>query len=387
MPLPCQGGKSYQIVNASRITAIQNQERNRADWGPNPESNMKSDFALDFQALLAPIPGANPAGTNTPFGVKDQLEQMRKEVDPASFAADDPLRPTEFRKADWVGIIKLGTQTLCQTSKDLQVAARMVEALTKVNGFQGLGDGLQLLEGLVDQAWDRLVPPVDDPSDLDIRSSPFEWLDDPDHGATFPSTVGTIKLVDATKDSPEMGLLQWKQGTTPQPSAGGAPPISLDQILAGTSLEIIQGRYNQIVRCREILGKLVENLSAKLKDLAPSMAQLRGVLDQIEAILRQMIAKKSPISDSNLKNADGESGDGNQEQSLVGSRDQAYQMMARAADILSSIEPHSPVPYLVRRAVQLGALPFPELIQAFVREQSVLETMFRELGIPNKDQQ
>ena len=387
MPLLCQGGKSYQIVNASRITAIQNQERNRADWGPNPESNMKSDFALDFQALLAPIPGANPAGTNTPFGVKDQLEQMRKEVDPASFAADDPLRPTEFRKADWVGIIKLGTQTLCQTSKDLQVAARMVEALTKVNGFQGLGDGLQLLEGLVDQAWDRLVPPVDDPSDLDIRSSPFEWLDDPDHGATFPSTVGTIKLVDATKDSPEMGLLQWKQGTTPQPSAGGAPPISLDQILAGTSLEIIQGRYNQIVRCREILGKLVENLSAKLKDLAPSMAQLRGVLDQIEAILRQMIAKKSPISDSNLKNADGESGDGNQEQSLVGSRDQAYQMMARAADILSSIEPHSPVPYLVRRAVQLGALPFPELIQAFVREQSVLETMFRELGIPNKDQQ
>ena len=184
-----------------------------------------------------------------------------------------------------------------------------------------------------------------------------------------------------------MGLLQWKQGTTPQPSAGGAPPISLDQILAGTSLEIIQGRYNQIVRCREILGKLVENLSAKLKDLAPSMAQLRGVLDQIEAILRQMIAKKSPISDANLKNADGESGDGNQEQSLVGSRDQAYQMMARAADILSSIEPHSPVPYLVRRAVQLGALPFPELIQAFVREQSVLETMFRELGIPNKDQQ
>lgn len=348
---------------------------------------MKSDFALDFQALLAPIPGANPAGTNTPFGVKDQLEQMRKEVDPASFAADDPLRPTEFRKADWVGIIKLGTQTLCQTSKDLQVAARMVEALTKVNGFQGLGDGLQLLEGLVDQAWDRLVPPVDDPSDLDIRSSPFEWLDDPDHGATFPSTVGTIKLVDATKDSPEMGLLQWKQGTTPQPSAGGAPPISLDQILAGTSLEVIQGRYNQIVRCREILGKLVENLSVKLKDLAPSMAQLRGVLDQIEAILRQMIAKKSPISDSNLKNADGESGDGNQEQSLVGSRDQAYQMMARAADILSSIEPHSPVPYLVRRAVQLGALPFPELIQAFVREQSVLETMFRELGIPNKDQQ
>jgi len=382
-----QGYIFYQTVCSSRIANNENHESNRGDFAPYPESNMNSAFTLDFQALLAPIPGANPAGTNTPFGVKDQLEQMRKEVDPSSFAADDPLRPTEFRKADWLGIIKLGTQTLCQSSKDLQVAARMVEALTKVNGFQGLGDGFQLLDGLVDEAWDRLVPPVDDPSDLDIRSSPFEWLDDPDHGASFPSTVGTIKLVDATKDSPEMGLLQWKQGTTVQASPGGAPQISLDQVLAGTSLENIQARYNQVLRCRDILGKLVEKLSLKLKELAPSMGQLRGVLDQIEAILRQMIAKKSPISDKDPTNGSGENGDGKQDLSVVGSRDQAYQLMARAADILASIEPHSPVPYLVRRAVQLGALPFPELIQAFVREQSVLETMFRELGIPNKGPQ
>jgi predicted component of type VI protein secretion system len=69
----------------------------------------------------------------------------------------------------------------------------------------------------------------------------------------------------------------------------------------------------------------------------------------------------------------------------AGSRQQAYLMLANAADILASIEPHSPVPYLIRRAVELGRLPFPELIQAFVREQNVLETMFRELGIEKKE--
>jgi type VI secretion system protein ImpA len=347
---------------------------------------MTSAITLDYPALLAPIPGANPAGSNTPFEIKDQLEQLRKEIDPSSFSADDPLRPSEFRKADWNGIIKLATQTLTQTSKDLQVAARMVEALTKVNGFQGLADGLQLLEGLVDQAWDRLVPPVDDPSDLDIRSAPFEWLDDPDHGASFPSTVGTIKLVDATKDSPEMGLLQWKQGST-GPTQGGASPVSLDQILAGTGLEVIRERYNQVSRCRQILEKLVGKLSEKLKELAPSMGQLRGILDQCDGILRQMIAKKTPVAGGSPTSAAGEKGDGKSELPHVGSREQAYQMMAQAADILASIEPHSPVPYLVRRAVQLGGLPFPDLIQAFVREQAVLDTMFRELGIPKKEQQ
>ena len=75
-----------------------------------------------------------------------------------------------------------------------------------------------------------------------------------------------------------------------------------------------------------------------------------------------------------------------QEQEAVGSRDQAYQMMAKAAEMLSAIEPHSPVPYLVRRAVELGKLPFPELIQAFVREQGTLDVMFRELGITIKPQ-
>lgn len=334
---------------------------------------------LDLDALLAPLPGDYAGGSNTPYGVKDQLEQMRKEIDPASFAPDDPLKPTEFRKADWQGITKLATETLCKTSKDLQVAARLVESLTKTTGFQGLGDGLELMEALIDNAWDRLVPIVEDPSDLDIRSAPFEWLDDADRGARFPGTVGSIPLVDATKEFPEMGLLQWKQGQ------GNA--ASLDQILAGTSLEALQNRHSLVTRTRDILNRLVQKLSEKLKDLAPSMVQLRTTLDQCEALLGQMISRKVPGGLAASPNAEGGStGDGQAEKSSVGSREQAYQMMARAADILGAIEPHSPVPYLVRRAVQLGRLPFPDLIQAFVREQNVLETMFRELGIPKKEE-
>ncbi len=344
---------------------------------------MDSTNALDLTALLAPIAGSQPAGVNTPFGVKDQLEQMRKEVDPADFAADDPLKPTEFRKADWSGIIQLGIKTLLQTSKDLQVAARLVEAQTKVFGFKGLADGLELLDGLVDQAWERLVPVIDDPSDLDIRSAPFEWLDDADRGARFPSTVGGVLLLDPAKDFPGMGLLQWKQGQSGQGAAG------LDKALAGTSVEKLQERSDQVARAREILGRLDNRLVEKLKDLAPSMGQLRTMLDQCQTILGQMLSRKSPgraaSPTSQAPTVDPASGKP-QEQEAVGSRDQAYQMMAKAAEMLSAIEPHSPVPYLVRRAVELGKLPFPELIQAFVREQGTLDVMFRELGITIKPQ-
>jgi type VI secretion system protein ImpA len=348
---------------------------------------MPTSNQLDLAMLLAPIPGNNPAGANIPFGVKDQLEQMRKEVDPSSYDANDPLRPTEFRKADWGGIVSLGTKTLTQTSKDLQTAARMVEALTKLRGFQGLGDGLELLDGLIDQAWDRLVPVVDDPSDLDIRAAPFEWLDDPDRGARFPSTVGGITLLDATKEVPSMGYLDWKQGQSSQGTSGAG---KFDQILSATSLEVIQTRHDLVLRAREILGRLTQRLSDKLKDLAPSMVRIRTMLDQCEGLLAQIIAKKSPVQSASPAAGDqAASGSVSNSQAMqpnnAGSRQQAYQMLANAADILASIEPHSPVPYLIRRAVELGRLPFPELIQAFVREQNVLETMFRELGIEKKE--
>jgi len=51
--------------------------------------------------------------------------------------------------------------------------------------------------------------------------------------------------------------------------------------------------------------------------------------------------------------------------------------------LLERMEPHSPVPYLIRRAVALGALPFPEMMKALMREefQQALNEMNRELGI------
>ena len=48
----------------------------------------------------------------------------------------------------------------------------------------------------------------------------------------------------------------------------------------------------------------------------------------------------------------------------IASRAQVYQQLAAAAAVLQRLEPHSPIPYLINRAVELGALSFPELMRA-----------------------
>jgi type VI secretion system protein ImpA len=63
------------------------------------------------------------------------------------------------------------------------------------------------------------------------------------------------------------------------------------------------------------------------------------------------------------------------------SRAEAYRQLADAADLLQRLEPHSPIPYIVKRAVELGALPFPQLMKALIRDANVLTELNRELGI------
>src|SRR6516225_7058209 len=56
---------------------------------------MGSPAVLEFDTLLAPIPGANPAGEPMPFLVRKELDDARKEINPKSFAPDDPRRPEQ----------------------------------------------------------------------------------------------------------------------------------------------------------------------------------------------------------------------------------------------------------------------------------------------------
>src|SRR5262245_22954622 len=101
---------------------------------------------IDVDSLLAPINGEETAaGKPVPFGVKQQIEEARKEVDPNDWAADDPQRPPEPKYADWKEVIQLTQKTLRDSSKDMQLALDLAEALTRQHGAAGLRDGLQLV--------------------------------------------------------------------------------------------------------------------------------------------------------------------------------------------------------------------------------------------------
>jgi len=177
---------------------------------------MSTPALIDVEALLAPIPGDDPAGKAVPFATREIFDKARKEINPDAFDADDPLRPKDIVRADWGLIVEKAQEVLTETTKDMLTAARLTEGLLKLHGeelqgFAGLRDGLQLMRRMLDECWDRIYPPIEEEGDEEVRAAAFSWLDDTDRGARFPLSIRTTPLV--VSDGKGLGWQNWKDST------------------------------------------------------------------------------------------------------------------------------------------------------------------------------
>ena len=65
----------------------------------------------------------------------------------------------------------------------------------------------------------------------------------------------------------------------------------------------------------------------------------------------------------------------------IASRVDAYARLREAADYLMRTEPHSPVPYLVRRAISWGNMSLAEVLEQLLQKNADLATIYTLLGI------
>lgn len=331
---------------------------------------------LDFNSLIAPVPGNSPAGQPLPDSVRMKLEESRKEP--------DPLEPsTASRRAEWPTIIQLAKDTLANSSKDLLVAARLAEALTKKHEFAGLRDGLKLMRLLVENCWDRMYPIPEDGEGIEVREGPFKWLNDSTRGAKFPAAIASIPLIKVRGEA--FTCFDWNH-----------PPrkLEFDAAIPTADAKKLKDLYDDLQGAMAELQALTMTLDEKLKDSSPDLAtpenptnignSLKAALDLVETLLkRKGIGTSTAAEEMETSDAEAATG-GDGAVPLVASktnREALYRQLEQIADALQRVEPHSPVPFFIKRAVRLGSLPFPELMRAIIRETSTLDELDRLLGL------
>ncbi len=164
--------RSGYLLSRVEEYSIQNDDAGRRDLNNLRDQQMRR--TIDLEAILTPVPGENPAGEDMRYlPLYDEIKEARR--------ADDLLDRgdwnRELKTADWDKVISLSTEALSQKTKDLQIAAWLLEALIKTEGFEGAEAGLDILVGFLDTFWEHVYPEVED-GDLDYRCGPLEFIND-----------------------------------------------------------------------------------------------------------------------------------------------------------------------------------------------------------------
>jgi len=125
--------------------------------------------------ILAPIAGENPSGVDLRYDTKlliyDKIKEARRQDDELAQGAWQ----TERKTANWPVALKLSQDTLATTSKDLQLAAYLTEALLQMERFAGLRQGLDITLRLLTDFWDTVYPLIEE-GDRELRARPLAWI-------------------------------------------------------------------------------------------------------------------------------------------------------------------------------------------------------------------
>jgi type VI secretion system protein ImpA len=369
---------------------------------------------LNLDSLLAPFAGDNPSGLALNYeGTYDAIQAAREEDDP-SLPQGVWERP--LRRADWPEVARLCETALGVHSKDLQIAAWLVEACFQLHGLDALARGLGLIRELCERYWDSVHPLMRD-GESEYRSAPIYWLD-----THLSMRLRFLLLVPSAEGrGGELTLAHWERALrrTGEGEAQADTAVedrSCEAFLAAAA-QAPSGFYHDLVRGTGAALREAAALEAHTDERfdladAPSLRVLRGSLQTVQELATRILRARaeeptmSAENDSDPKlepvanetrppvrsatqerfaatpgNAGLPTPEAEGELNPIRSRAEAFEHLREAGEYLLRTEPHSPVPYLVLRAVGWGERSLPELLGELVYDQHNLGHIYTLLGI------
>lgn len=368
-------------------------------------------FDAVFDHLLAPLDADQPCGPPARHdAVVTEIRLLREEDDP-SLPMGQWERP--LKQAHWPLIERHCLDLLATRSKDLQTVVWLAEAWMRQRGFAGLRQGLALLDALLHRYWTPLHPLIEDDGDCDARLAPLEWLNQT--LSTGIRVHAPLFVVEHCRP-PQLSLADWERLSAQdlaQDSEGAAPGQQRSvraELLDGASLAP-DDLAATLAAVRDSLGYLeaiTSLLHQRLQEQAPRLLKLENVLQAAHRVLLQVQAGQPSAAltlvgapdrnDRPAPAADGalESGlqDGSAALAVTSAgdaaavlaagwrdRNEAYATLDALAEYLARLEPHSPTPFLLRRAVRWGRMPLPEVLAEVLREEGDLNRLLNVLGL------
>lgn len=364
-------------------------------------------FALDHDLLVQPITPASPAGESLRYdSVYDSIVSARRQEP----ALSQGVWQRATQQADWPRVEELCRNALATRSKDLQIAVWLTEAWLHLFGLAGFTNGCKLIANLHELYLVELIPspesaqqileadtplPLDsaDPA-IEHRLNMLQWMNE--KLSTEIKFLPLTAPVDGS-EAPAISLADIEAALHNQQAARrhGAPQdvVSGDAQFARslqlTPPQFLRQTWEDLHHAVEVIDLLGLALDRYYGPTNSGLLRIRSVLHDMALAISSAIPEEKlepceeevftmpdihsdPVSAYREPSTPARFNDlyANTE---IETREQAYETLAHIANFLARLEPHSPVPYLLHRAIAWGGMSLKELLPELLHDQAALK--------------
>lgn len=371
---------------------------------------------IDVEMLLTPISAERPCGEELRYsGLYDEVSEARR--------AEDNLEQGEWKRkpkaADWPQVERLTLNALAKQTKDIQICAWLDETLVRLHGLPGLRDGLKLMCGLHERFWETVYPKIEEDDDLEGRANMLSSLD-----RALADALANVPITKAS-DLANASYLQFedsKQFDVPEnlesldsdtienvnklkaraQKEGRTTSEDWRKAKAATGRAFYEKTYALLDECWAEYLALDRVMDEKFgPGKTPGLGALKKSIDAVRSLIEKIVEEKrilepdkasaeeeAAVSGSGESALDAQPGSVTSGGGLSGpvrSRQEALRRLREVADYFRQTEPHSPVSYLVQRAVKWGEMPLETWLAEVIKDDGVLSNLRETLGITNSN--
>jgi len=360
---------------------------------------------MNLESLLQPISEENPTGVDlrsdmSPTSTYNVLKDARNNARAAErnnvFDASDTTALSYWKKID-----DLAPKATQQQTKDLEICSWYIEASVRIRGFEGLLLGFRVLRGLIEQYWDKLYP-MPDEDGIETRIFSITGLNGEGAEGVL---IAPIRNVPITHNSSGADFTYWqyKQAVDIQKisddrakqeriSAAGFSFADIQRAVNDTSdvdyLEL-KSFINECINEYRAISTQLDTLCGKD---SPPTRNIITVLEDCMAAVNHLYQGRAIVEPTDATEMNTETGaaTGNVAAGVmtggsIKSRDQAFQLILEVSAYFRRTEPHSPVSYVLEKAVKWGRMPLDQLIPELIADGHALEQYRNLTGIVNSD--
>lgn len=383
---------------------------------------MPTPECIDVQSLIAPISDDSPSGEAL-TSMSPSFEEI-KSTTSSSKTAERKIRELRIAGAEeseemdridppeWKKIQKLASEILAGQSKDLRVAAWLIEALMRNEGFAGIRDGLKVFLGICENYWETIHPqPTEDDGHMDTvaqfngfagEASLIPLSEIPITGVfdgeaytsidyTEASELDSVTDASIREDRIQNGAVSFEQLENAVRNTPGSFYVEMVEDL--TEIETTLRSIGELLdlKCMpdgygEATAPSVSSFRNKISEIKTNVEGLARAHLELAAADAEAEAAAGEMVDGQLITTNG--GEGNNAPSArmatgnVISRDDAFEALRKIADYFERTEPHSPVSYALRQVVNWGTMSLPDLLAELIEDHTALKNLGKRIGMP-----